>query len=64
MPFEPGDANGDGDINMKDVLLIRRVIAGLEEIDPENEMCADINGDGDVNMKDVLKIRRIIAGLE
>ena len=30
-----GDANGDGSVDMKDVLLIRRYIAGLEEIPEE-----------------------------
>ena len=57
----PGDLNNDGDINMKDVLAIRKFIAGMEtEI---NEAAADLNGDGAVNMKDVLILRKFLAGM-
>ena len=59
-----GDATGDGEVDMKDVLVIRRVIAGLDELDEVYEPNARITGGDEVSMKDVLKIRRIIAGLE
>ena len=56
-----GDANDDGAVNMKDVLLMRKYLAGLDvEYNAEN---ADCNGDGDVNMKDVLMLRKYLAGL-
>ena len=56
-----GDANNDGDINMKDVLALRKQLAGMSsEI---NLINADCNGDGDVNMKDVLMLRKFLAGL-
>ena len=56
-----GDANNDGAVNMKDVLLMRKYLAGLDvEYNAEN---ADCNGDGDVNMKDVLMLRKYLAGL-
>lgn len=56
-----GDANGDNAVNMKDVLVIRKYIAGLtEELDLT---ASDVNNDGAVNMKDVLLIRKYIAGL-
>ena len=61
---ESGDANGDGDLNMKDVLLMRRDIAGLSDVEDVYFTNADIVTDGDLNMKDVLKARRIIAGLD
>ena len=55
-----GDVNGDSDINMKDVLLLRKYISKMDvTIDP---VAADVNGDGDINMKDVLLIRKFIAG--
>jgi|GEM_PF-5220704 hypothetical protein len=63
-PFMLGDVNGDGDVTMKDVLKIRRYIAGLDDLTPEEFERADVNGDGDVTMKDVLKIRRYIAGID
>ena len=56
-----GDANGDGAVNMKDVLLVRKYIAGIEV---ELDMTAsDVNVDGAVNMKDVLQLRKFLAGL-
>ena len=59
-----GDVNGDGDLTMKDVLLMRRYIAGLDELTQAQIAAGDMDGDGDVTMKDVLKARRIIAGLD
>ena len=56
-----GDANDDGDVNMKDVLALRKQLAGMSsEI---NLINADCNGDGDFNMKDVLMLRKFLAGL-
>ncbi len=60
----PGDINGDGDVTVKDVLLMRRYIAGLEDLTDEQLRRGDMNGDGDVTTKDVLKARRYIAGLD
>ena len=56
-----GDANDDGAVNMKDVLVLRKQLAGMEPI--INMANADCNGDGDVNMKDVLLLRKFLAGL-
>ena len=56
-----GDANDDGAVNMKDVLLMRKFLAGMSVT--LNEQNADVNGDGDVNMKDVLMLRKYLAGL-
>ena len=53
-----GDANGDGTINMKDVLGLRRFLAGL---DRELLGDGDANDDGAINMKDVLSLRRYLA---
>ena len=57
-----GDANNDGSVNLKDVLLLRRTVAGAVydgELDP---VLADVNGDKKVDMKDVLYLRRFLAG--
>ena len=56
-----GDVNGDGTVNLKDVVLIRRFIAGGWDADVDKAL-ADANGDGTVNLKDVVLIRRFIAG--
>jgi len=57
-----GDANRNGSADMKDVLTIRKYIAG-EQI-AIDLTAADINRDGSVDMKDVLKLRRCIANLD
>ena len=62
--FDFGDVNCDGAVNMKDVLYLRKVIAGAEALPEENVVYADLDGNGDVNMKVVLKLRKIIAGAE
>ena len=56
-----GDANNDGAVNMKDVLLMRKYLAGLDV--EYNAVNADCNVDGEVNMKDVLMLRKFLAGL-
>ena len=65
-PTEPavlaGDANGDGAVNMKDVLAMRKFIANMAPADFD-EKAADVNGDGNVNMKDVLSVRKSLAGI-
>ena len=54
-----GDGNGDGVVDMKDVLLLRKFLAGLaDEIDQLN---ADVNVDKSLDMKDVLMIRKFLA---
>ncbi len=59
-----GDANGDGNLSAKDVLLMRRWFAGLDEpTDAELSRC-DINYDLESDYKDILKLRRYLAGLE
>lgn len=56
-----GDANNDGTIDLKDVVMIRRYVAGGwdVELDASN---ADVNADDTVDLKDVVLIRRYIAG--
>jgi|GEM_PF-2556576 len=60
----PGDADGDGKINAKDITLIKRFISGLaDEDDVILENC-DMNGDGKINVKDINLIKKFIAGVE
>ena len=56
-----GDANDDGEINMKDILALRKFIAGLS--DHINKAAADVTGDSVINMKDVLLIRKFVANV-
>jgi len=56
-----GDANGDGTVTMKDVLALRKYLAGHSGTFVAAN--ADVNGDGELNMKDVLMLRKYLAGL-
>ncbi len=56
-----GDVNNDGEIDLKDVVLIRRYIAGGWDVELDTET-ADVNNDDEVDLKDVVLIRRYIAG--
>ena len=57
---QPGDANGDGNINTLDITKVERIIAGLDTETPG----ADANQDGNINALDITKVERIIAGLD
>ena len=56
-----GDANEDGIIDLKDVVIIRRWLAGGWDVtvDASN---SDVNGDKIVDLKDVVLIRRYLSG--
>ena len=54
-----GDANGDGVIDLKDLLTISRYLGGQAE--QMNYSCADVNGDGVVDKKDVQVLKKYLA---
>ena len=57
-----GDVNADGDITLRDVLVIRKYVAGVL---PENDYidmdASDIDSDASVSLKDVLLLRKSVA---
>ena len=56
--YIPGDANGDNEINMKDVVLLRQY---LNEWDVEiDERALDVNRDGKINMKDIVLLQQYL----
>lgn len=60
--YIPGDINGDGTIDLKDVTLVRRLVTGYGVT--ANKLAADVNGDGEITMKDVVLIRRYVVDAE
>lgn len=60
--YIPGDINGDGTIDLKDVTLVRRLVTGYSVT--ANKLAADVNGDGEITMKDVVLIRRYVVDTE
>ena len=57
-----GDVDGDGQLGVKDLLMLRKTVAGLISLDAAASERADVKGDGRVNLKDVLALRRALAG--
>ena len=60
--IELGDANGDGIVNVTDIMAVANCILRLP-MDVFNERCADVNGDGTVNVTDIMGIANIILGV-
>ena len=57
----PGDVNADGEVDAKDITLLRRhIVGGYHE--PADEAVSDLNRDGFINAKDVSMLRRYLAG--
>ena len=55
-----GDADGDGVLTLKDVVIMRRMLAGWEGYSI-NDANADVDGDGKVTLKDAVLIERYLA---
>lgn len=56
-----GDADGDGNVDLKDVVLLSRTLAGGWN----SQVCVanmDVNSDGSIDLKDVTLIRRYLSG--
>ncbi|MFQ6091903.1 MAG: DUF3160 domain-containing protein [bacterium] len=58
-----GDVNGDGQINVQDVLVAVNIILGLLDPTPDQLWAADYNDDGAVNVLDVVLIVNEILGI-
>ena len=55
----PGDANGDGTVNVSDIVLTVNYIMG-NPAPNFNKEAADLNGDGEINVTDIVKMVNII----
>ncbi|MBQ7542080.1 MAG: DUF4091 domain-containing protein [Clostridia bacterium] len=56
-----GDADGDGEVSLGDVVSLTRFLAGGWNVTVD-EGAADVDGDGLLSLKDVVLLRRYIAG--
>ena len=57
----PGDVNEDGSVDLKDVVIMSRALAGGWDL-YLNENNADVNKDSFFDLKDVTLVRRYLAG--
>jgi hypothetical protein len=58
--FTPGDINGDGTVNNKDIVALFRYTSG--NTGEVNVIALDPNGDGTVNNKDIVFLFRYVSG--
>ena len=63
LPFAPGDVNGDGAIDLLDVVLCRQIASGLVRGTAEQRFAADVDDDGDVDEDDVTILSEYVLGL-
>ena len=56
-----GDVNGDGEVNVGDLVSVSNFMAGDESISKD---AADVNKDGEVNVGDLVVISNIMSGNE
>ena len=56
----PGDVNGDGYVNLKDLVTLAQLAAGWD-VD-HNPWAADTNGDGNIDLIDVNSFARYLVG--
>ena len=61
--FAPGDVNGDGRIDVRDVVLAMQHALGLKKLTGEQFLAADINGDGTINVRDVTGMMQFSLGI-
>lgn len=59
-----GDVNGDGKINVLDILKIQRHILGLETLTGNAATAADLNGNNKIEVLDVLLLQKQILGIQ
>ncbi len=58
-----GDADLNGEVNIKDATLVQKVAAKMSAIEGDALKAADVNADSDVNVKDATVIQKFKAGM-
>lgn len=61
--FVLGDANGDGEVNVTDALLVLRASMDITELSEIAALAADVDADGAVTASDALRILRYSMGI-
>lgn len=62
-PLKIGDANFDGNVNIKDVTEIQKCLADLCTFDIHQEYSADVDADDEVTIKDATLIQKYLSGI-
>ena len=59
----PGDCNGDGNVNILDVVALAGTILGNFELTPSQTEAADMDGNGELNILDIIAIVNLILSI-
>ena len=62
-PLAVGDVNADDVVDIRDVTMVQRYLAGILTLDSRQLAAADFVGDGQVDISDATFIQRYIAHL-
>ncbi len=60
VPYLPGDANGDGSLDILDLVRLSKHLAGADAA--VNGISAELNGDGQLTVRDLVRLRRLLVG--
>ena len=58
-----GDLNGDGEMKLTDLSMIRKHYLALETLTDEYEKAADVDNNGNISLNDISLIRKMILGI-
>lgn len=61
---EQGDMDGDGEINVNDIMSIVELILGAKEMSELDVTHGDMDGDGELTVSDVMRLVDIILGIQ
>lgn len=62
-PYEDGDVNRDGKVNVLDATLVQKYVAGITSLDDEQLLLADFSGDGIITVSDATSIQKLSVGI-
>ncbi len=57
-----GDVNGDGKVNIQDLMNLMYYISGMTDLNENLRANADINKDGKINIQDLMRLMYYISG--
>ena len=57
-----GDINGDGNVNLNDMMMCLNYVSGSGSLEGEALQRADVNGDGIVDLTDVMRLLNYTSG--
>jgi len=61
--LEKGDINGDGDVNLRDLVLVLQVMAGVEDLLQAVHSAAEVDGDDDIGLEEAVYIMRSLSAI-